>query len=169
MSRVHGFPPVAGPSARRLILGSMPGKASLEAGQYYAHPRNLFWRIAEEVLGVPASLPYDARCSALVDAGVALWDVLRTCTRSSSLDSDIIEDSIVPNDLGSFLDAHPGVTAIYFNGAKAMSVYDRHVHPTLSPPSSTIPRIQLPSTSPANAAIPFDVKLEAWSAVRRDD
>lgn len=165
MSHIQSFPPIASPHANRLILGSMPGRASLQAHQYYAHPRNSFWHIMEAVLGVPADLPYRERCLALAAQGVALWDVLHACTRSSSLDSDIIESSIVPNDLASFLARHPRIEAIYFNGRKAETIYRRHLAPLL-PDHPAPPRgFTLPSTSPAHASLSVAAKIEHWRII----
>ncbi len=168
MPFVHSFAPIAAPDATRLILGSMPGKRSLAEGQYYAHPQNSFWKILGHLLGFDPALPYAARCAALTAGGVALWDVLATCTRSSSLDSDIVESSIVANDFAGFLAAHPKIRAIYFNGAKAEASFMRHVVPTLSPPLKTLPCRRLPSTSPAHAAMRFETKLVAWRGVIDD-
>lgn len=165
MSYIHSFPPVSEPTADRLILGSMPGKASLAANQYYGHPRNLFWRIIETLFEIPADLPYAERCQQLAEQGVALWDVLRTCTRSSSLDSDIVEGSIIAQDFEGFLRAHPRIGVIFFNGAKAESVWRRHVAPVLPDGLAAIPTVRLPSTSPANASISFPVKLRQWRAI----
>ena len=81
MSRVHSFPPLADAQARLLILGSMPGRASLQANQYYAHPRNAFWPIMGSLIGFAADDPYQRRCDALLAAGVALWDVMASCRR----------------------------------------------------------------------------------------
>tara|TARA_R110002072_G_scaffold4245_10_gene30086 strand:+ start:3520 stop:4029 length:510 start_codon:yes stop_codon:yes gene_type:complete len=167
MSNIYSFPPLASPAAQRLILGSMPGKASLSAQQYYAHPRNHFWRFMALILGVPESESYEERCHALLATQTALWDVLKVCTRSSSLDSDIDESSIVANDFGTFLSAHPGIKCIYFNGAKAESVYRRYVRPCLSPQLACIETQRLPSTSPANAGIPFETKLQQWQVITR--
>jgi len=165
MSYIHSFPAVSEPAADRLILGSMPGKASLAANQYYAHPRNLFWPIIETLFDIPADLPYVERCRLLAEQGVALWDVLRTCTRSSSLDSDIVEGSVIAQDFEGFLRAHPRVGVIFFNGAKAESVWRRHVGPALPDGLAAIPTVRLPSTSPANASISFPVKLRQWRAI----
>ena len=96
---VCSFPPAFRTDARVLILGSMPGEASLAAGRYYAHPRNAFWPIMGALFGAGAELPYDQRLARLNAAGVALWDVIARCRRPGSLDS-AIEDS-VPNDLAS--------------------------------------------------------------------
>ncbi len=93
MSRVQSFPPIAAPGARLLILGSMPGAASLAAGQYYAHPRNAFWPILAALCHFPADAPYAARVAALQAAGVAVWDVLQSCVRPGSLDTAIERSS----------------------------------------------------------------------------
>ena len=143
----------------------MPGKASLLAKKYYAHPRNAFWRIIEQLFGVDATLGYEERCARLTGHGVAVWDVLKACTRSSSLDSDIVESSIVPNDFQDFFDGHPKIRAIYFNGAKAETTYRRHVLAELLGPAAKIPALRLPSTSPANASLTFEDKLEAWQTI----
>lgn len=165
MARVHSFPPISSVFATRLILGSMPGKASLAANQYYAHPRNYFWQFMSVVLDVPFDASYEERCRALSDKGVALWDVLKMCTRTSSLDSDIVESSIIPNDFDTFLRGHPNITTIFFNGAKAEKIFLRHVRPKLPDRLARIETIRLPSTSPANASIALAVKLQRWEAV----
>lgn len=162
---VHSFEPIAGAGARTLILGSMPGKASLRARQYYAHPRNAFWRLIESLLGIPADLPYTECCARLVARRIALWDVLKACTRTSSLDSDIVESTIVANDFATFLTVHPGIDRIFFNGAKAEAVYRKRVVPSLPSPLAEIPRQRLPSTSPANASLSFDQKLARWRVI----
>jgi len=160
---VHSFPPISDPTCRVLILGSMPGKASLRANQYYAHPQNAFWRILSECFDVPAEAPYEQRVSGLIRHHLAVWDVLRSCTRESSLDSDIVEASIVPNDLATFLSEHPELRMICFNGAKAETCYRRYVLPSL--PERGLACHRLPSTSPANASIPYAKKLAAWKIV----
>ena len=118
-SPIRSFAPIAAPGATVLILGSMPGRASLLAGQYYAHPRNAFWPIMGELFGAGPELPYARRVRVLARAGVAVWDVLASCTRGGSLDSDIDPGSIVANDFASFFRAHPRIERVYFNGAMA--------------------------------------------------
>ncbi|HEX2283117.1 MAG TPA: DNA-deoxyinosine glycosylase [Thermomicrobiales bacterium] len=165
MTHVQSFPPISDPTATRLILGSMPGMASLAANQYYAHPRNYFWQIIAAVLDVRPDRPYDARCRALIDHRIAVWDVLKACIRPGSLDSEIVESSIVPNDFESFLRSHTGIRTIFFNGAKAQTIYRRHVLPHLPRDLAKIQTVRLPSTSPANASIPLPEKLSRWRVI----
>jgi hypoxanthine-DNA glycosylase len=141
----------------------MPGVASLRAGQYYAHPRNLFWPILGELLGLPPETPYAERARALSAAGIALWDVLQSCTRAGSLDADIKKDSVVPNDFATFFAHHPRVTRVYFNGSAAEQCFRRWVLPTL--PARDLAYERLPSTSPAHAAMSYEEKLAAWRLV----
>ena len=103
MSYVRSFPPIESAAARVLILGTMPGIVSLRENQYYAHPQNAFWRIAGAILGFDAASPYAVRVALLRAAGIAVWDVLKSCTRQGSLDSDIVHATAVPNDLPAFL------------------------------------------------------------------
>ena len=160
----HSFPPIASRTSRVLILGSMPGQASLRAQQYYAHPRNQFWPIAGALLGFDPASAYEARLAALCSAGVALWDVLQSCLRASSLDSAIVPASAVANDFGAFLRTHPQIDRICFNGGTAHKLYLRHVQSGLAA-NREIAHVRLPSTSPAHAALPFAAKLSAWRAI----
>ena len=164
--QVHSFAPVATAACSVLVLGSMPGKASLRAQQYYAHRQNQFWRLMGSLLGFEPSAPYEERLQNLLRRGVGLWDVLQTCTRVSSLDSDIVESSSVPNDFVTFFSEHPRVSTVFFNGAKAASSFAKLVAPTL-PPTLALQLRRLPSTSPANASISYERKLSEWSSVVR--
>jgi len=168
MKRIRGFPPLIGTESRVLILGSMPGVASLDAHQYYAHPRNAFWPIMQTLLGIPANLTYEARCKALISSGIALWDVLQSCAREGSLDADIQADSIVANDFRSVFSTHPGITRVYFNGSTAEQAFRRHVQPTLPPENLPAHRQRLPATSPAHAALRLDDKITAWRCIVAD-
>jgi hypoxanthine-DNA glycosylase len=159
---VRSFPPIADAGARVLILGSMPGLASLAAGRYYAHGRNAFWPLMGTLLDFAADAPYAARTTALRAAGIALWDVLHACVRKGSLDARIERASEVANDLPGFLVAHPGIVRICFNGAAAEACFRRHVLPRLGAAAPDL--VRLPSTSPAHAGASFERKLAAWRA-----
>lgn len=162
MSVVFSFPPVADDRARVLVLGSMPGLRSLQAGEYYAHPQNAFWPLMGALFGAGRDLPYPQRLARLQSRGIALWDVLESCERPGSLDADIVESSLRTNDLIGFLRRHPGIRRIYFNGAKAEACFRRHVR---LPADLGLPRQRLPSTSPAHATLDFAAKLAAWSVI----
>lgn len=164
---LHGLAPLARPGARLLVLGSMPGAASLQARQYYAHPRNAFWPIIESLWGIPRALPYEARTRAVTAAGIAVWDVLASCRRRTSLDAHIEPDSVVANDFAGFFHGHRHVALIAFNGGSAAALYRRHVLPTLPEALQQLPCLRLPSTSPAHAGLSMQAKLDAWSALRR--
>ena len=164
MSEVRSFAPVAAPDARVLILGSMPGVASLGAQQYYAHPRNAFWPIMGALLGFAPDTPYADRLRALTQAGIALWDVLGACRRPGSLDAAIDEASIVPNDFAAFFARHRHIRQVFFNGTKAASSFRRHVLPVLPSPVP-LQLTALPSTSPAHASISYARKLAHWRIV----
>lgn len=164
MPLLHGLPPVASPDARILILGSMPGQASLTAGRYYAHERNVFWRIMGDLFGAVPTLDYERRLQRLAAAGIALWDVIGSCERYGSLDADIVAGSVQANDFAGFFAAHPCIERIFFNGMAAETTFRRHVLPELG--DRLPPQHRLPSTSPAHAARGYAEKLAAWSVIR---
>ena len=148
------------------MLGSLPGPESLRRRQYYAQPQNAFWRIMGELFGAGPDRPYDERLAALTANGVALWDVCESATRVGALDSAIEHGSVVVNDFARFFRGHRQIGLVCCNGQKAAELYRRLVLPTLPAPAAAIERCVLPSTSPAYAALRFEAKLEAWSAVR---
>ena len=158
---INGFPPIARQSARVLLLGSMPGVASLAAREYYAHPRNQFWCITGEVVGFDPAASYAARTRALAAADIALWDVVGRCIRPGSLDAAIDDATIVANDFAAFLAAHRKIVRVCFNGRKAESAWRRHVQATL-PPARPLEYRLLPSTSPAHAGMSYLRKLKIW-------
>ena len=158
--RVASFPPLIAPDATRLILGSMPGVASVTVGQYYAHPQNAFWRIMGAVARFDATLPYEERVAALRKAGVALWDVLAACERAGSLDSAIARSSEEANDLAGLLSLQPQIKRVYFNGATAEVTFRRHCKALAARTDLCFTR--LPSTSPAHASLRFGEKCAVW-------
>lgn len=158
--RSFGFPPVSRGDARVLILGSLPGQASLAAKQYYAQPRNAFWPLMGRLFGAGVELSYEDRLRRLTESGVALWDVCASARRPGSLDTKIEAMSVAPNDFAGFFEAHRDIGLICFNGAAAERLFERHVSRALRAPP---PRLRLPSTSPAHASLRFEQKLEAWS------
>jgi len=162
----QGFPYLAGPDATVLILGSMPGRKSLDEQQYYAHPRNLFWPIMGKLFGFSAELAYEERLELLRSNGIALWDVAHQCIRPGSLDSAIRLPSVITNDFEAFFDTHPQIRAVCFNGRKAADLYQRRVLQELANAYTDLPLYPLPSTSPAHAAISFDKKLAQWWKIR---
>lgn len=161
------FLPVAAPSARILILGSMPGEASLSARQYYAHPRNAFWPIMAELLRFDPQLSYERRLRELCRHGIALWDVIGRCRRRGSADANIESDSIELNDFAALFARCPEIRHVLFNGRKAEQEFVRR----LSASDGTgYPQLNLrlmPSTSPAYAVMDFGQKLQRWRVLTR--
>jgi len=163
MNRSQGFAPVARADARILILGSMPGVASLVAAQYYAFPRNAFWRIMGDLFGAGPQLDYPARLHLLNDNRIALWDVIQACVRPGSLDSSILDEGMETNDFSGFFERHPHIGHVCFNGRKAADLFERRVKPGLA---LHCEYHVLPSTSPANAGKDYAAKLNAWSLLK---
>ncbi len=163
----RSFPPICHPDATVLILGSLPGKRSLEAQQYYAQPRNAFWRIMGDFFDAGPELPYLARTQRLTDHAIALWDVVASAERPGSLDSAIVGSSVTVNDFRGLFEAHRKIQLVCFNGAKAAELYERRVLPALNGDFAHIRYERLPSTSPAHAAMRYQEKLERWSVVKR--
>jgi hypoxanthine-DNA glycosylase len=152
-----GLSPVLDRQVRVLILGSFPGAASLAAQQYYAHPRNQFWRLVGTVLGEDlAALPYRQRLPRLLAHRVGLWDVLAACERDGSLDTAIRAPR--PNDFNLLAQRCPSLRRVCFNGKTAgrLAVYFEH---------AGYQTLVLPSSSPAHAAMSFEQKLASWRAL----
>jgi hypoxanthine-DNA glycosylase len=157
----RNFPPVVDANTRVLVLGSLPGEASLKAGRYYANPQNLFWRLTGAVLETDlAALPYEARLAVLLRRGVGLWDTVAEARRTGSLDSAIRDATEA--DLVGLVRSLPSLRAVAFNGAKAAGIGTRQLSGLPDAPAL----IALPSSSPANASRSFEKKAEAWSALR---
>ncbi len=157
-----GFPPIARSDARVLLLGTLPGTASLARQQYYAQPRNGFWPILATLLGFDPALAYAQRAGQLSVHGIALWDVCRSGVRPGSLDSAIQRASILPNDFAGFLPSHPALRVLAFNGRTAESLFRSLVLPALPVSLAALPTLTLPSTSPAYASMRFAEKLDRW-------
>ena len=162
----HCFPPVAQRDAAVLILGSLPGRKSLELQQYYAHPQNAFWKIIAQLFGAASSLPYKRRLKILTANRIALWDVLSAAERPGSLDSSIVHATAQANDFAAFFHAHPRIRRVFFNGQKAEALFRRQVLPALGPEFDRLLYERLPSTSPAHAGMTFAKKLDRWQAIK---
>lgn len=155
----RAFAPVVDKQTRLLILGSLPGDASLKASQYYAHPQNGFWRLVGGVIGVDLPiLAYDKRLEALRQAGVGLWDVIASAERPGSLDAAIRSPEAA--DLPGLIADLPNLRAVAFNGATAARTGRR----ILAGLEGT-DLIDLPSSSPAHAR-PLEEKAAAWSVLK---
>jgi hypoxanthine-DNA glycosylase len=145
----------------------MPGGESLRRRQYYAHPRNHFWPIMGDLVGVDPAAPYAERVRQLLDAGIALWDSLQYCERpASSLDAHIKVETEVPNDFAALLADYPSIHAIGFNGKKSEQVFRARAQPAI--PGDRLRTIEfhsLPSTSPANAGLAYEQKLDRWRVI----
>ncbi|MFO1407416.1 MAG: DNA-deoxyinosine glycosylase [Steroidobacteraceae bacterium] len=160
-----GFPPVYTPQARVLILGSLPGPESLRQRQYYAQPRNAFWRLMGDLYGAGWHLAYEQRLEALRARRVALWDVCRSARRPGALDQHIDAASVRANDFASLYEDCPTIERICFNGQTAARLYRTHVLPGLDARARDLPQVVLPSSSPAHASLSYEAKLQRWAAV----
>ncbi len=154
----RGFPPVVDTRTRLLVLGSLPGEASLTVGQYYGNPRNAFWRLIEGVIDAPlVPLSYEERLATLRAHSVGLWDVIAEAARAGSLDAAIRDPAA--NDLLALIETLPALRVVAFNGGTAAKLGARLV-------GDRIATLALPSSSPAHAAMTFAEKAQAWSALR---
>lgn len=158
---VQGFAPIVGGAPEVLILGNAPSVLALAKQQYYGNPRNAFWRIMGTFYGFDADDPYPPRTAALIAHRVAVWDVLRSCVRSGSLDSAVQPASMVVNDFDAFFADHPTIRRVLFNGAAAEKNFRR-----LAAGGEGLEFDRLPSTSPAQT-MRFELKLAAWRAALR--
>jgi hypoxanthine-DNA glycosylase len=162
---IESFAPIVTAQSRVLILGSMPGEASLRAGEYYAHPRNAFWQIMGILFAAPVET-YEERVKLIEERQLALWDVLKQCERQGSSDSRIVAASMKVNDFTGLFLSHPSIKQIFFNGKRAEKEFRKRVLPFLSPHLRTrLTCATLPSTSPAMTRFTASVKLEQWRAV----
>jgi len=160
-----GFPPIVGPDATVLVLGSLPSRKSIEASEYYAHPQNAFWRIMGGLFGAGLDIPYAKRTVLLKRNNIAVWDVLASSDRPGSMDSDIDISTAKPNDFSSFLKTYCKIRLVCFNGQKAAGMFEHMVLSRHGELPSDLRYETLPSTSSAFAAMSFEEKLRKWSIV----
>lgn len=154
---LKSFEPIVNQKTTRIVVGTMPGIASLEVKEYYAHPRNAFWKIMAELFNGGAEFAdYDSKKRCALEHGVGIWDSLQFCQRIGSLDSNITDE--VPNDFPKLLAANPQVCKLLFNGQNAYKFFKKYHQDILKNIGFEI----LPSTSPANATKTFSYKLEVW-------
>lgn len=159
--RKASFAPIVHAGTRILILGSLPGEASLAAAQYYAHPRNQFWRLVGAAIGVElVTMDYEARLAVLRDYGIGLWDSIGSAIRPGSLDTAIRD--VEANPLASLVATLPALRCVAFNGAKSASIGVRQLAG-----AGDLALLRLPSSSPAHAALSFDDKLAQWTNLRK--
>ena len=142
-----------------LILGSMPGIKSLKEQQYYAHPQNRFWKLMGMFCNVNnlSELNYQNKLQILLKNKIALWDVIQSCNRDGSLDSNIQNE--LPNDISELLKRFPNIKVICLNGNKSYSAFRKHFPKLLEQYKC----YKLPSTSPANARYKLENLYNEWS------
>lgn len=164
--QIKGFAPIVDEESTNLILGSMPGVQSLQAGEYYAHKQNAFWKILNKIYPEHHLMKYEDKMALLRSNNIALWDVLKTCERKSSLDSDILLKTMEVNDFNVFLNRYSRIKKVCFNGAFAENNYVRFVLKNQQPNQknnlTSLSYIRLPSTSPAHANLNLDEKFNIW-------
>ncbi len=138
----------------------MPGEVSLAAGRYYAHPQNRFWHLIGALIerGDLPGLDYRRQLSALRDAGIGLWDTIASAQRSGSLDAAIREVETAP--LGDLIATLPNLRAVAFNGGTAAKIGRKQLTGT------PLALIDLPSSSPAYAAMPLAEKRARWMVLK---
>ena len=158
MQKISSFPPIIDKESKILILGSIPGVKSLEMQQYYAHPQNKFWKIIFDLFSEDFTTDYSERIKILEKYHVALWDVIDTCERKGSLDSEIRNEEA--NKIGELILNYPNIKVIFCNGQKSyknlLRILSNDFH---------LPIIALPSTSPAHASLKYEEKLKSWNII----
>ena len=157
-NRISSFPPVVYQDSEILILGSIPGAKSLEMQEYYAHPQNKFWSIVFELFNEDFTKDYQQKLQILRKNKIALWDVIDSCERKGSLESEIKNET--GNDILKLLEDYPNLKIIFCNGQKSyknlIKTFEKNIK---------IPIVALPSTSPLHT-ISFDKKLEVWQQIK---
>ncbi|HWQ63816.1 MAG TPA: DNA-deoxyinosine glycosylase [Methanospirillum sp.] len=161
--RLIGLEPVVDITSRVLIVGSFPSKISLQIGQYYANPRNDFWKIMEVVIGMHADLSYEGRLSFLLSHGIGLWDVVYSCSRMGSSDSAIRDPE--PSPIGSLLARYPDISAVFCNGRRSEAGLEQAMELGQENKKRMVHTGYLPSSSPAHA-VRFEEKCQTWMILR---
>ena len=159
MQKISSFPPIINENSKILILGSIPGVKSLEMQQYYAHPQNKFWKIICEIFNEEFTTNYQQRIEILEKHHIALWDVIDTCERKGSLDSEIRNEEA--NKIEELLQNFPNIKAIFCNGQKSYKNLQKILGKKFR-----MPIIVLPSTSPAYAGLKYEEKLLSWQEIQ---
>jgi TDG/mug DNA glycosylase family protein len=157
---INSFEPIIDKNSLILILGTMPGPESIAKGEYYANPRNQFWKIIYHILDErePPPSSYRKRIKFLEENGIALWDVLESCERQGASDSKIKNGK--PNDFQTLLRESPNLKRIFFNGKKAEHCFKKYGCRV------AVEILGLPSTSSANARMTLDDKIGRWSVIK---
>ena len=156
-NRIFSFPPIIDNDSKILVLGSIPGVKSLEKQQYYGHPQNKFWKIIFDLFNEKFTDDYDERIAILKKNKIGLWDVIDSCERKGSLDSEIKNEEA--NQIEELLENYPNITAIFCNGGKSF----KNLQKLLGKKFGTSIYL-LPSTSPLHT-ISFERKLEEWKKI----
>ena len=159
MNNCKSFAPSIDNNSKILILGSMPGVKSLEEQQYYAHPRNRFWKVIGRICNEPklSEFDYKTKLKTLLKSNIALWDTIKSCARVGSLDSDIKNEK--PNDIRNLLKRYPNIKMICLNGNKSYTAFKKYFPDLLEKYACH----KMPSTSPANARYNLDKLIEEWN------
>lgn len=152
------FDPISNTETRILILGTLPSEISLEIGEYYAHPRNRFWKIISTITNNDLPPTYFDKKDLLLKSKIGIWDVVHKANRKGSLDSAIQAEE--PNDLDNFTANHKNLRLIAFNGTKSEALFDKYFDR-----GNHLKYISLPSSSPANAGIDFDNICKLWRQI----
>lgn len=156
--RINSFPPIVDDNSKILILGSMPGAKSLEMNQYYAFPQNQFWKIMFHLFDAEFSDDYGTRINFIKQNKIALWDVIESCERKGSLDTEIKAE--IDNDIPQLIENHPNIKMIFCNGQKSYKNLVKILGKNFK-----IPIVVLPSTSPLHT-VKFEEKLESWKVIQ---
>jgi len=160
MDLIRCFPPIVDEKSCIIILGSMPGRESLRKREYYGHPRNQFWNIIYSLFGREPDTEYPKKVAFLKEKGIALWDVIQSCYREGSMDSNITCEKA--NDFDWLFGSYPSIRHVFFNGTKAYDTFRKKVGFKYSGVAYT----KLGSTSPANV-VQFDRRLEEWGIIKK--